>query len=88
MAIYHPPTGLEGAKRSKTSSDDSNPMRGTVRTRNNDEIGGETKKQKIRCLNLCRDVVGKLVENCRAFEVTLRVCKLSLNCLWAGRNNN
>ena len=74
MAIYHPPTGLEGAKRSKTSSDDSNSMHGTVRTRNDDEIGGETKKQKIRCLNPCnsdnRDIAGKLVENCRAFEVT------------------
>ena len=30
--------GLEGSKRSKTSSDDSNSMRGTVRTRNDDEI--------------------------------------------------
>ena len=52
IAKNHPPTGLEGAKRSKTSSDDSNSMRGTVRTRNGDEIRGETKKQKIRCLNL------------------------------------
>ena len=38
-----------------------------MRTRNDDEIGEGTKKQKIRCLNLCnvdnRDVEDKLVEN-------------------------
>ena len=49
-------------------------LHGTVRTRNDEEIGGETKKQKIRCLNPCnsdsRDIAGKLVENYRAFEVT------------------
>ena len=66
--------GLEGAKRSTTSSDDSNSMRGTVRTPNDDEIGGETKKQQIRCLNPCnsdsRDIADKLVENYPAFVVT------------------
>ena len=49
-------------------------MRGTVRTRNDDEIGGETKKQKIRCLNPrnsdSQDIAGKLVENYPAFVVT------------------
>ena len=39
--------------RSKTSSDGSNLMRGTVRTPNDEEIGEETIKQNVRCLSLC-----------------------------------
>ena len=49
-------------------------MRGTVRLRSHEEIGDETRKQKIRCLNLCyvddRDIEGKLVENDPTFVVT------------------
>ena len=39
-----------------------------MRTRNGDEIGGETKKQKISSDN--RDIAGKLVENYPAYVVT------------------
>ena len=44
--------GREEVTRSKTSSDDSNLVRGTVRSRNDEEIFEDTKKPKLRCLNL------------------------------------
>ena len=49
-------------------------MLGTVRTRSDEEIGEETKKPKLRCLNGCnvdiQDMEGKLVENGPTFVVT------------------
>ena len=43
--------GREEVKRFKTSSDDSNLLRGKVRTRNDEEIGDGTKKPKLMSLN-------------------------------------
>ena len=45
--------GREEVERFKTSSDDSNLMRGKVRTRNDEEIGDGTKKPKLMSLNPC-----------------------------------
>ena len=67
--------GPEGVRRSETSSDDSNLMRGTVRSRTENEIGEETKKQIMRCLNRCnvddREIEGKLVDHDPTSVVTV-----------------
>ena len=66
--------GREEDTRSKTSSDDCNLVRSTVRSRNDEEIFEDTKKPKIRCLNLWnvegRYTEGKVVENDPTFIVT------------------
>ena len=59
--------GREEVTRSTTSSDDSNLMRGTVMTRNDEEIGEEATKPKFKCLNFCnvdnRDISGRSGRN-------------------------
>ena len=66
---------VKKSKRSKLSTDDSNLMRGTARTRSGEDIGEETQQPKIRCLSLCSvdslDNEVKLVENDPTFVVTL-----------------
>ena len=61
-------------KRSKTSSDDSNSVRDTLRALGDEEIREETKKPMLKCLNLCnvdvQNVESKLIENEPTFVKT------------------
>ena len=53
--------------RCKTSSDDCNLVRGTMRARGDEELREETRKPKLKCLNLCnvdvQNMESKLIEN-------------------------
>ena len=60
--------------RAETSSDDSNLVRGTVRTRGGEKIRTEITKPKLKCLNLCnvdvQNMESMFIENDPTFVVT------------------
>ena len=64
---------VQKSKRSKTSGDDSSLVRGTVRTRGDEEIMEETKKPKRKCLKFCNVYVEKMESKLIEIDPTLVV---------------